>query len=234
MSRVRAAMVCVVAAALLGASTRLVTAGPAAPPAAVAASGGPVAVQLGIGIETFPGYVRVSEVVHLKSSSPRAFVGEVVLPLPPAARYVTYHEGLFKPRVEADRIVDTMTIGPGVHRVVYAYSVAGAGTVKLDRQATMPIERVDVLTLAPAAVRSDHLAAALPVTLRGQIYFRASGRVQAPGAFTLSVTGVPALRRWPAPAAAATMAVMLLLGLAVAMVRGGVGGTSWKRFQRSR
>ena len=233
MTRLRTAVVCVVAAALLGAGSRL-TAAAAAPPTTVAASGGPVAVGLGIGIEIFPGYVRVSEVLHLKSSSPRVFVGEVVLPLPPGARFITYHEGLVKPRVETDRIVDTMTIGPEIHRVVYAYSLAGAGTVKLDRQVTMPIERVDVLTTAPATVQSDHLASTLPVTLRDQVYFRASGRVQAPGIFTLSVTGVPAPQRWPAPAAAATMAVMLLIGLAIAIARGGVGGTSWKRFQRSR
>lgn len=233
MSRLRTVIVFAVAAGVLGASPRPVTTVVAAP-AAVAGSGGPIAMQLGIGIETFPGYVRVSEVVHLRSSSPRAFAGEVVLPLPPAARFVTYHEGLAKPRVEADGIIDTMTIGPKIHRVVYAYSVAGAGTVKLDRRATMPIERVDVLALAPAEIRSDHLASALPLTLRGRIYFRASGRVDAPGTLGLSVTGVPALRRWPAPAAAATMAVMLLVGLALAIARGGVGDTSWKRFQRSR
>ncbi len=221
------------ASALLGAGTCLVTA-VAAAPAAVAGSAGPVAAQMGIGVETFPGYVRVSEVIHLRSSTPRAYVGEVVLPLPPGARFVTYHEGLVKPRVETDRIVDTMIIGSGMHRVVYAYSIAGAGTVKLDRQATMMIERVEVLSLAPATIHSDHLASALPVTLRNQIYFRASGRVQAPGVFTLSISGVPVLRRWPAPAAAATMAVMLLIGLAVAISRGGVGDTSLKRFQRSR
>lgn len=208
--------------------------GPSQPPAGTPGAGAPAAVLLGIGIEAYPGYVRVSEVLHLENSSTRVFSGDVTIPIPASAGFLTYHEGLFNPRVESDRIVDRMTIGPGAHRVVYAYSVVGSGTVNLDRPATMLIERVDVLALAPAGIRSDRLTAAPSVSLRGRTYLRASGAVAAPGTFTLSVTGVPALRRWPAPAAAATLGAILLIGLAVAMVRGGVGGTSWKRFQRSR
>ncbi|MGH2402845.1 MAG: hypothetical protein ACRDGN_00130 [bacterium] len=222
------------AAVAIAGPTGLVAMAAAPPSGGTQGSGALVAVLLGIGIEAHPGYVRISEVLHLENPTARELSKEVTIPLPAGARFVTYHEGLFRPRVEADRIIDRMTIGPGMHRVVYAYSVAGAGEVDLGRRAAMPIDRVDVLSLAPTQVRSDVLAAAPPVTSQGRTYLRATGRLSAPGTLTLAVTGVPALRRWPAPAAAATMGAMLLIGLAVAMSRAGVGGTSLKRFQRSR
>ncbi len=205
----------------------------AEPPAAQPGSGALMAAQLGIGIEAHPGYIRVTEVLHLENPLDRGVVGEVTIPLPPSARFVTYHEGLFQPRVTSDRIIDRVTIAPGIHRVVYAYSVVGAGEIDLGRQVASPIAQVDVLTIAPVAARSDVLTAVPPVTTQGRTYLRASGRVSAAGAFALSVTGVPVLRRSPAPVAAGVMGAILLTGVIYAMSRAGVGGASWKRIHRS-
>jgi hypothetical protein len=141
------------------------------------------------------------------------------VPLPRAAQYVTLHEGFRAPRVGADAIEDQLVAAPGAHRLAFAYSVAGIGEVDLDRRVVWRIERLEVFTLAPAETRSPHLAPGARTTIEGRTFTRASGRFLAPGALGLTVTGVPANARWPAPAAAAMLAGVLAIGLAGAAVR---------------
>lgn len=191
------------------------------------------AALLGIGAEVHAGYVRVSEVLHLENTSTQAIAADVSIPFPSAARFLTFHEGLSQPRVEGDRIVDRLTLPPGLYRIVYAYTMGGAGEVALNRYLPMPIERVDVLTTAPAAIKSEGLTPLPPVTLGRRTFLRASGRISTPGTLALAVTGVPASRHWPAPVAAAFLAGLLLVGLGHAAARAGVASASWKRFQRS-
>lgn len=176
---------------------------------------------LGIAVEAQKGYVRVSEAVHLQNAGSQTFLGSVVFPLPPGARYVAFHQGLHQPRVEAGAIVDRLIVRPGTHQVAYGYSVAASGEVDLGRKLLLPVERLELFTTDPAQARSPRLQHATPVTSEGQTYTRATARAVPVGDLALAVIGVPALRLWPAPAAAAALAGLLVLGLAWAALREG-------------
>ncbi len=176
---------------------------------------------LGIAVEARAGYVRVSEAVHLQNAGSQTFLGGVVLPLPVGARYVAFHQGLHQPRVEAGAIVDRLIVRPGTHQIAYGYSVAGSGEVDLGRRLPLPVERLELFTTDPAQARSPRLQHATPVTSEGQTYTRATARAVPAGDLVLAVTGVPAVRLWPAPAAAALLAGLLALGLAWATLREG-------------
>ncbi len=171
-------------------------------------------VLLGLAIDVHPGYVRISEVVHLQNSTSQTFRGDVVYPLPRGARFVTFHEGLSRPSVQDDRIVDQLTVPAGSsHQAAYAYTVAGTGAIVLDRLLPLPVERLEVFTIAPAGVHSPNLRAAPAMTREGRTYTRAMGLNVPAGSLPMTVLGVPAVRRWPAPAAAGTLAALLSLGL---------------------
>lgn len=198
---------------------------------------------MGIAVEVFPGYVRVSEVINLEHTGPRAITGEFAFGVPAAARYIAFHEGLNRPRVEGTRIVDRLTLSAGAHRVAFSYSVAGSGDVDLSRPAPLPIDRLLVLATAPARIRSPQLAPLAPLGAEGRTVERAAGRGIGPGALTLRVDGVPAARHWAAPAAAAFLAAILAAGLAAAAVAqargrrgapppGGVVSEAWNRYSR--
>lgn len=176
---------------------------------------------LGIAVEARMGYVRVSEAVHLQNASSQTFLGGVVFPLPQGARYVTFHQGLHQPRVEAGAIVDRLIVRPGTHQVAYGYSVAASGEADLGRRLLLPVERLELFMTDPAEARSPRLQPATPVTSEGQTYTRATARAVPAGDLPLAVTGVPALRLWPAPAAAAALAGLLALGLGWATLREG-------------
>lgn len=176
---------------------------------------------LGIAVEARAGYVRVSEAVHLQNAGSQTFLGGVVLPLPAGARYVAFHQGLHQPRVEAGAIVDRLIVRPGTHQIAYGYSVAGSGEVDLGRRLPLPVERLELFTTDPAQARSPRLRPSTPVTSEGQTYTRATARAVPVGDLVLAVTGVPAVRLWPAPAAAALLAGLLALGLAWATLREG-------------
>ncbi len=174
---------------------------------------------LGMAIDVQPGYVRISEVVHLQNDTSQTFLGTLAFPLPRGARFITFHEGLHRPVVEGDRIVDRLIIRPGsAHQAAYAYTVAGVGAIVLDRPLPLPIERLEVFTVAPADVRSPRLQSAPTVTREEGVYTRASGRSVPAGSLQMTVVGVPAVRLWPAPAAAGTLAGLLALGLAWAVL----------------
>jgi len=171
-------------------------------------------VLLGLAIDVHPGYVRISEVVHLQNNTSQTFRGDVVYPLPRGARFVTFHEGLSRPAVQDDRIVDQLTVPAGSsHQAAYAYTVAGTGAIVLDRSLLLPVERVEVFTVAPAAVHSPNLRFAPAMTRDGRTYTRAMSLNLPAGSLPMTVLGVPAVRRWPAPAAAGTLAALLSLGL---------------------
>ncbi len=179
---------------------------------------------LGLAIDVQQGYVRVSEVVHLHNASSHTFLGPVSFPLPKNARYVTFSDGLHQPRVDGAQILDRLIIRPGDHQVAYGYSVAGSGEVGLDRRLTLPVDRLELFTAAPAEVRSTLLQPLPTVTNEGRTYTRASARAVPPGDLAMSVIGVPAPRTWPAPAAAGTLAGLLIIGLMVAIAREGREG----------
>lgn len=174
---------------------------------------------LGMAVDVQPGYVRVSEVVHLQNATSQTFLGPVTLPLPRAARFVTFHQGLHAPRVEGAAILDRLIVRPGAHQVAYGYSVAGAGEVRLDRRLILPVERLELFTTAPAEVRSPRLQPSPTVTSEGKTYTRATARAVPVGDLAMAVVGVPAPRHWQAPAAAAVLAVLLAIGLVWAAVR---------------
>ncbi|MBM3469212.1 MAG: carboxypeptidase regulatory-like domain-containing protein [Armatimonadetes bacterium] len=176
---------------------------------------------LGIAVEARTGYVRVSEAVHLQNAGSQTFLGAVVFPLPLGAKYVTFHQGLHQPRVEAGAIVDRLIVRPGTHQVAYGYSVAASGEVDLGRRLPLPVERLELFTTDPAQARSPRLQQATPVPSEGQDYARATARAVPAGDMTLVVVGVPRVRLWPAPAAAAVLAGLLALGLAWAALREG-------------
>jgi len=187
-------------------------------------------VLLGLAIDVHPGYVRISEVVHLQNSTSQTFGGDVVYPLPRGARFVTFHEGLRRPAVRDDRIVDQLTVPAGSpHQAAYAYTVAGTGAIVLDRSLPLPVERVEVFTVAPAGLHSPNLQAAPAMTRNGRAYTRATGLTVPAGSLHMTVLGVPAVRRWPAPAAAGTLAALLSLGLGWTVLtfrRGATPGSS--------
>ncbi len=171
-------------------------------------------VLLGLAIDVHPGYVRISEVVHLQNATSQTVRGDVVYPLPRGVRFVTFHEGLSRPAVQDDRIVDQLTVPAGSsHQAAYAYTVAGTGAIVLDRSLPLPVERVEVFTVAPAAVHSPHLRLAPAMTRDGRTYTRAIGFNVPAGSLPMTVLEVPAVQRWPAPAAAGTLAALLSLGL---------------------
>jgi len=176
---------------------------------------------LGMAVDVQPGYVRISEVVHLQNPTSQTFLGPVAFPLPRGARFITFSEGLYQPRVEGAQILDRLIVRPGAHQVAYGYSVAGSGEVALDRRVPLPVERLELFTSAPAEVRSPRLQPLPTVTNEGQTYTRASGRALPPGDLTMSVVGVPAVRTWLAPAAAGTLAGLLIIGLMWAIAREG-------------
>jgi hypothetical protein len=173
----------------------------------------------GLAVDVHPGYVRVSEILHLQNGTKQTFLGEILISLPQRAQLVTFHDGWQRPTLDGDRIRDRLAIRPGTHRLTYAYSVRGAGTVDLDRQVAMPIDLLEIFTLAPAVTRGQAIIAAAPATSDGRTFNRASARAVAAGPLVLQVVGVPSDQRWPAPAAAAALATVLGVGLAVAVVR---------------
>jgi hypothetical protein len=174
---------------------------------------------LGVAVDVHAGYVRVWEVAHLANATARTFLGDVAIPLPPAARYVTVHAGFDRPRTAAGEIRDRLAVRPGAHQLSFSYAVAGAGTVSLDRRLRWSVDRAVVFVAAPAEVRSPRFQSAPEVVMEGRRYTRAWARAVPPGDLALAVVGVPPLRRWPAPAAAAGLAGVLAAGLAAAWRR---------------
>jgi hypothetical protein len=184
------------------------------------AAGVPLRVTfVGAAIDVHRGYVRVSEIVHLRNATTRTFLGELRLALPPRAQFVTFHEGWHRPAVDGDRLRDRLTVRPGAYRLAYSYSVAGSGTVILDRPLAVPIDRVEVFVLAPAAVLGPALTAQPATMNEGRLFNRASARSVAAGPLAMQVAGVPADARWQAPAAAGALAAALLIGLVAAALR---------------
>lgn len=179
------------------------------------------AALLGVAVEAYVGYVRVSEVMHLQNPTTRTFLGDVVLPLPQGARYVVFGEGFHQPRAEGARITDRLIVRPGSHQLAYAYSVAGAGEVALDRSISLPVDRLEVFVTAPAEARSPRLQPLPAATEEGRTYTRATGRALPAGDLAMTVLGVPARRWWRAPAAAMLLAGMLVAGLLAATARAG-------------
>jgi hypothetical protein len=189
-------------------------------PVSASQSAEPRVILLGIAVEAQPGYARVTEVVHLQNDTPHAVRARVSVPLPGGARYITFYEGLQQPAVRDGNIVDELIMRPGPLQIVYAYTVAGAPALSLDRRLAWPVERVEVLATAPAAARSPHLQPAPALERDGRTYTRATGQRVAPGPLPVTILGVPPFRRWPAAAAAATLAGLLALGLAWAVATG--------------
>ena len=179
---------------------------------------------LGLAIDVQPGYVRISEVVHLQNSTSQTFLGPVSFPLPRGARYVTFSDGLHQPRVEGAQILDRLIVRPGAHQLAYGYSVAGSGEVALDHRLALPVERLELFVAAPAEARSPRLQPLPTVTNEGQTYTRASGRAIPPVDLAMSVIGVPSPRTWLAPVAAGTLAGLLIIGLMAAIAREGRTG----------
>ncbi|MDR7483948.1 MAG: carboxypeptidase-like regulatory domain-containing protein [Armatimonadota bacterium] len=178
---------------------------------------------LGVAVDVRAGYLRVSEVAHLQNPTTRTLLGEVIIPLPRGARYVTFLEGFHQPRAQGAQITDRLIVRPGGHQLAYAYSLPGSGEVSLDRRVVWPTDRVEVFVTAPADVRSPRLQPTPAVTDEdGRTFARASGRAVPPGDLPMSVIGVPDARLWTAPAAAGTLAAVLTVGLMWAMLRGGV------------
>ncbi len=176
---------------------------------------------LGLAIDVQAGYVRVSEVVHLRNATSRTLLGDVSFSMPRGARYVTFMDGLHQPRVEGARIVDRLVVRPGEHQLGYAYSVAGSGEIALDRRLAFALDRLEVFVSAPAEVRAAPLRPLPTVTTdEGQTYTRAFGSNVAAGDFAIAVIGVPGRRLWLAPAAAGALAALLIAGLAWAAIRG--------------
>lgn len=168
---------------------------------------------LGMAVDVFPGYVRVSEGLRLRNRTNRTFLGTVRLPLPRGALYITYQEGLHIPEVEGAAIRDRLIVRPGSHQVAYAYSVAGEGDIALRRSLGFGVERLEVFTQAPSETRGPGLQTAASVDLDGRFYTRTFGRNLEPGPFTLTVGAVPGAGLWAAPAAAGTLAGVLIVGL---------------------
>jgi hypothetical protein len=174
---------------------------------------------LGLAVDVRPGYVRVNEVLHLQNPTTRTFLGDIRFPLPRGARYVVFAEGLHQPRVEGEAIADRLIVRPRSHQVAYTYSVGGHGEISLDRDLTLPVDRVETFVVAPAQMRSPRLQPLPDETSEGRVYTRASGRAVPAGRLTMSVAGVPSPRLWLAPVAAGMLAALLVAGLMFAMAR---------------
>jgi hypothetical protein len=173
----------------------------------------------GVAVEVYPGYVRVSEALHLRNGSKQPYVGEVHVGLPRGALFVTFHNGWHRPVLDGDRLRDRLTVPPGEYRLTYSYSVSGAGAVDLGRRVTVPIDRLETFTLAPAEVRGPALTSHPPSVAGGRVFNRSSARAVGAGTLALQAINVPHAQRWPAPAAAAALAAVLGVGLLIAVGR---------------
>jgi hypothetical protein len=174
---------------------------------------------LGVAVEVWRGYLRVSEVVHLQNPTIRTFLGDVVFPLPAGARYVTFGEGFHRPRADGGAITDRLIVRPGAHQVAYMYAVGGSGDVSLDRRLAIPADRLEIFVRAPGEARGPALQPLPSVTSEGQVYTRATARAVPRGDLRLTITGVPSARSWLAPVAAGTLAALLIVGLMLGIAR---------------
>lgn len=175
---------------------------------------------LGMAVDVQRGYVRISEVLHLQNPTTRTFLGELTMPLPAGARFVIYNEGFHQPRATGASITDRLIIRPGAHQLAYTYSVRGDGEVALSRRLILPVDRVEMFVSAPAEARSPRLQALPSVTTEeGRTLTRASGRAVPAGDLAMAVAGVPSARLWLAPAAAGTLAAVLVVGLMWAIAK---------------
>jgi len=176
---------------------------------------------LGVAVEVRPGYVRVTEVVHLHNGAMRTFLGEITFALPAAARFVVFGAGLHQPRVTEAGIQDRLVVRPGGHQLTYQYAVRGAGVVALHRRLSLPADRIELFVTAPGEARSPRLHPLPSVVEDGVVYARASARDAAPGEFPLEIAGVPSAGLWRAPVAAGVLAALLVAGLAAVAARAG-------------
>jgi hypothetical protein len=168
---------------------------------------------MGIGVEVHPGYVRVSEVINLENTTRETFTGDLPIGVPAAARYITFHQGLVRPRVDGEWLIDRLTVPPGPYRLAIAYSIGGSGDLDLGRPVAVPIDRLVVLATGAARIRSAQIETLPSVVDDGRTVARAAGRAIAPGTLVLRVEGVPFRRQWPAPAAAGLLGAILALAL---------------------
>lgn len=171
-------------------------------------------------IDVQAGYIRVSELVHLRNATSRTLLGGVSFSLPRGARYETFMDGFHQPRVEGARIVDNLVVRPGDHQLGYAYAIAGSGEIALDRPLAFAIDRLEVFATAPAEARATPLRQLPAETIENKTYTRASGTKIAAGDFVIAAIGIPSQRLWLAPAAAGALAAFLIVGLVWAVIRG--------------
>lgn len=176
---------------------------------------------LGLAVEVRPGYVRVTEVVHLHNGTTRTFLGEITFALPAAARFVVFGDGLHQPRLTEAGIQDRLVVRPGGHQLTYQYAVRGGGVVALHRRLSLPADRIELFVTAPGEARSPRLRPLPSVVEDGVVYARASARDAAPGEFPLEIAGVPSEGLWRAPVAAGVLAALLVAGLAAVAARAG-------------
>jgi hypothetical protein len=131
-----------------------------------------------------------------------------------------FNDGFHQPRAAGASITDRLIVRPGGHQLAYTYSVRGDGEVPLNRRLDLPVDRLELFVAAPAEARSPRLQALPSVTSEdGRTFTRASARAVPPGELVMTVTGVPSTRLWLAPAAAGSLAAVLVVGLMWAITR---------------
>ena len=107
---------------------------------------------------------------------------------------------------------------PGFYPVAFGYAVAGSGDLDLSRPSALPIDTLEVFVRAPVQIHSSQLVPRPPALDATGTIVQAEGFAIPPGVLDLRLGGVPAARRWPAPAAAGALAALLAAGLIWAAV----------------
>ncbi|HXX39696.1 MAG TPA: carboxypeptidase-like regulatory domain-containing protein [bacterium] len=162
------------------------------------------------------------QAVAVTDEDPLVFPLPRISPPPRAAAPVEFVGGWRDPRVEDNRITDTIPILPGITRVAYVFGVetrAPTATLRWE----FPYGATDVELLADPSLRvsGPDLRADGIVTERGRRYARWSGdAVPSGGSVSVRIEGLPVLGdRWP-EIAAGGLALVLACGLVVALRRG--------------
>lgn len=165
-------------------------------------------------------HVGISEALRISNPGP-AVLRDVQFILPPAAQYVTFHRGLVQPKETARGFSDRLVFRTGVTEVAYSYALPTGQRATIARSFPFRLERMEVVvrgrSAAFAMMQGQPLA---PLVISGEQLQRWEVRnVPAGGRIVIALDNLPTTVTWIAPAVVLGLALVLGVGLAVAVLR---------------
>jgi hypothetical protein len=177
-------------------------------------------------VEIAPGAVRVSVVEQFENAGDRTIVSTardpLVFLLPPRAGDVRFLDGWRAPNEADGRIVDTVSMPPGITRLSYSFRIETVRpSLRLPWQFPYGVRDAEVLVqdVGPR-VTADGLHAGASITQGNRRYQRwSAGSIPPGGGVAILLTRLPAARDpWPG-AIAVGLALILAGGLGTAIRR---------------